>query len=271
VGDQAVKEAVAERVSVIDAELGSSALTLPADLDVAIHSASTVSFDPPIDDAFRTNVQGVADLYPAILDSAARPHVVHISTAYVAGARRGSVPEASLDHSVQWRTELTAAQAARESVEWDSRRPGVLRQALREAQRDHGKSGPQSTAVAAERWRKDWVEKQLVEYGRLRARTLGWPDVYTLTKALGERVAEELLTSTLPLSVVRPAIVESALRHPYPGWIDGFKMADPLIIAFGRGILPEFPGLPDGVLDVIPVDLVVNAVLAAAATPPPVD
>lgn len=271
VGDQAVKEAVAERVSVIDAELGSSALTLPADLDVAIHSASTVSFDPPIDDAFRTNVQGVVDLYQAIRDSAARPHVVHISTAYVAGARRGSVPEVSLDHSVEWRTELAAARAARDSVEWDSRRPGVLRQALREARRDHGKSGPQSTAVAAERWRREWVDKQLVEYGRLRARTLGWPDVYTLTKALGERVAEELLTGALPLSVVRPAIVESALRHPYPGWIDGFKMADPLIIAFGRGILPEFPGLPDGVLDVIPVDMVVNAVLAAAAAPPPAD
>ena len=80
---------------------------------------------------------------------------------------------------------------------------------------------------------------------------------------------EVLAEAGVPLSVVRPAIVESALRHPYPGWIDGFKMADPLIIAFGRGILPEFPGLPDGVLDVIPVDLVVNAILAAAASVPP--
>jgi HAD superfamily hydrolase (TIGR01490 family) len=93
--------------------------------------------------------------------------------------------------------------------------------------------------------------------------------VYTLTKALGERVAEQLWAHTgRPLSVVRPAIVESALRHPYPGWIDGFKMADPLIIAFGRGVLREFPGLPDSVLDVIPVDLVVNAILAAAARSP---
>ena len=84
-------------------------------------------------------------------------------------------------------------------------------------------------------------------------------------------MAEDLLTGAVPLSVVRPAIVESALRHPYPGWIDGFKMADPLIIAFGRGILPEFPGLPDGVLDIIPVDLVVNAILAAVAAPPPAE
>src|SRR5262249_35085345 len=38
--------------------------------------------------------------------------------------------------------------------------------------------------------------------------------------------------------------------------------------AFGRGILREFPGLPDSVLDMIPVDLVVNTILAAAARPP---
>jgi alcohol-forming fatty acyl-CoA reductase len=268
VGADAVRAAVDERVRVIDADLGNSEVALPSDLTAVIHAASTVSFDPPIDDAFRTNVQGVVDLYEAVRTTGTTPHVVHVSTAYVAGARRGSVPEQSLDHDVDWRAELAAAGAARTSVEWDSRAPGVLRRVLAQARREHGRAGPQSVAADAEKRRAEWVGKQLVEYGRLRAQTLGWPDVYTLTKALGERVAEELLGGALPLSVVRPAIVESALRHPYPGWIDGFKMADPLIIAFGRGILPEFPGLPDGVLDVIPVDLVVNAILAAAAQPP---
>lgn len=271
VGADGLAAAVAERVRVIDAELGSSELELPADLTSVIHAASTVSFDPPIDDAFRTNVQGVVDLYEALQTAGIAPHVVHVSTAYVAGARKGVVPERSLDHDADWRVELAAARAARESVEWDSRRPGVLRKALADAERDHGKAGPRLAATAAEARRKEWVDEQLVEYGRLRARSLGWPDVYTFTKALGERVAEERLTGVAPLSVVRPAIVESALRHPFPGWIDGFKMADPLILAFGRGILPEFPGLPDGVLDVIPVDIVVNATLAVAAAPPPVD
>jgi fatty acyl-CoA reductase len=271
VGAEAAAAIVAERVSVVDAELGSTDVRLPADIDAVIHAASTVSFDPPIDDAFRTNVQGVIDLYEAVKASGARPHIVHVSTAYVAGARKGVVPERSLDHDADWRIELAASRAARESVEWDSRRPAVLKRAIADARKDHGKSGPQSTATAAEQRRVEWVDKQLVEYGRLRAQSVGWPDVYTFTKALGERVAEETLTGVMPLSVVRPAIVESALRYPYPGWIDGFKMADPLILAFGRGILPEFPGLPDGVLDVIPVDIVVNATLAVAATPPPVE
>ena len=35
------------------------------------------------------------------------------------------------------------------------------------------------------------------------------------------------------------------------------------------GQIPEFPGIPEGIVDLIPVDYVVNAILAVAATPPP--
>ena len=97
----------------------------------------------------------------------------------------------------------------------------------------------------------------------------GWPDVYTFTKAMGERAVEELAAeANLPLSIVRPSIIESALLHPFPGWIDGFKMADPIIRAYGLGQIPEFPGIPEGIIDLIPVDFVVNAILAVAANPP---
>ena len=56
--------------------------------------------------------------------------------------------------------------------------------------------------------------------------------------------------------------------HPTPGWIDGFKMADPIIRAYGLGQIPEFPGIPEGIADLIPVDFVVNAMFAVAANPP---
>ncbi len=270
IGDDEADRIAAERITVVEGDLGDSAApTLPDDLDVVIHCASTVSFDPPIDEAFATNVAGVVKLYEALAATGTSPHVVHVSTAYVASARKGVVPEVSLDHTVDWRTELAAAREARAEVERDSRRPEALRRALATARSEHGKAGPQSAALAAEQARLEWLTKRLIEYGRLRAQSVGWPDVYTFTKALGERAAEELWGRTNRLSIVRPAIVESALRHPYPGWIDGFKMADPLILAYGRGVLPEFPGLPDGVLDVIPVDLVVHAMLAVAAAPPP--
>ncbi|HEX5497218.1 MAG TPA: HAD-IB family hydrolase [Mycobacteriales bacterium] len=268
VGEDVAAATVADRVAVVEGDLG-TVPELPRDLTSVIHCASTVSFDPPIDEAFTTNLSGVTNLYTAVHRAGCRPHVVHVSTAYVAGSRKGVVPEASLDHSVDWRAELDAALAARAEVERDSRRPETLRRALRRAQAEHGKAGPQAVAGAAEEARRSWVSERLVDYGRTRARSLGWPDVYTFTKALGERAAEQLATG-LPLSIVRPAIVESALHHPYPGWIDGFKMAEPIILAFGRGALPEFPGTPDGILDIVPVDIVTNALLAVAQAPPPV-
>ncbi|HZD18614.1 MAG TPA: HAD-IB family hydrolase, partial [Actinomycetota bacterium] len=89
------------------------------------------------------------------------------------------------------------------------------------------------------------------------------------TKAMGERAVEELAAERgAPLSIVRPSIIESSYAHPFPGWIEGFKMAEPIILAYGRGTIPEFPGIPEGIVDIIPVDHVVNAMLAAAANPP---
>jgi HAD superfamily phosphoserine phosphatase-like hydrolase len=45
-------------------------------------------------------------------------------------------------------------------------------------------------------------------------------------------------------------------------------MAEPVIISYARGLLREFPGVPEGVVDVIPVDLVVAALIAIAARGP---
>lgn len=267
VGEDEARRQFASRVKVIDGSL-SHVGELPSDLDVVIHSASTVSFDPPIDEAFDTNVGGAHGVYGALLASGADPHVVHISTAYVGGIRKGIAPEASLTHEVDWRAEYEAAKSARTRVELESRQPEALRQQLTKAKARHGKTGPQAVAQFAEAARADWVRERLVDYGRMRAESLGWTDVYTLTKAFAERAAEELWAQAgHRLSVVRPSIIESALYHPFPGWIDGFKVADPLIIAYGRGQLPDFPGLPDSILDVIPVDFVVNAALAVAARP----
>jgi HAD superfamily hydrolase (TIGR01490 family) len=111
------------------------------------------------------------------------------------------------------------------------------------------------------------VSDRLVEAGRARAASLGWPDAYAYTKAFGEQALIES-KGDVPVSIVRPSIIESALAEPYPGWIRGFRMAEPVIISYARGLLTEFPGVPEGTVDVIPVDMVVGAVLAVAALGP---
>jgi HAD superfamily hydrolase (TIGR01490 family) len=269
VGAEAMQSILAERVDVVEGDFSMGRLELPAGLDVAIHCAATVSFDPPIDEGFQTNLFGAVALYESVLATNDAPHLVHVSTAYVAGNRKGVIPEATLDHEVDWRTEAELAIRAREDVEAASRKPELLDSFLRKARAEHGRAGPQSVSDDAEERRKTWVTKRLVQYGRARAQTLGWPDNYTFTKAMGERAVEELAAEHgAPLSIVRPSIIESSYTHPFPGWIEGFKMAEPIILAYGRGTIPEFPGIPEGIIDIIPADFVVNAMLAAAASPP---
>lgn len=245
---------------------------LPTDLDAAVHCAGEVSFDPPLPEAFATNVHGALRVAEAVAASCGEgsppPHLVHISTAFVGGRRRGVVPEARLTHSVDWRSEARAAARMSEIAEDTSRTPAVLAALGRRAHRAHRREGPLAVAAATEQARADWVRERLVSSGTERARSLGWTDGYTFTKALGERAVEET-GAGLPLSIVRPAIIESALRLPHPGWIQGFKMAEPIILAFGRGDLPEFPGAPDAVCDIVPIDHVVSAVLATLAAPLP--
>jgi fatty acyl-CoA reductase len=270
IGYAGVQAALAERVDALEGDLGSGGVPpLPGTLTAVLHCASTVSFDPPVDEAFRINVLGARELYEAVLASAARPHVVHVSTAYVSALHRGVVAERSLDHDVDWRTELRHAQAAREAAEVRSRTPGVLRPLLAAAHAEHGKAGTAAVAEAAERARREWVHEHLVTAGRLRGQSLGWTDVYTFTKALGERVAEEYARAQdLRLSVLRPTIVQAALELPYPGWFESYKMMDPITLAYGRGEIREFPVHAESVVDIVPVDIVTSATLAVAAAPP---
>ena len=87
------------------------------------------------------------------------------------------------------------------------------------------------------------MKTELVRVGTERARSLGWTDCYTFTKALGERVVEAYAAEQRRVSIVRPSIIESALRSPTPAGSGGFKMAEPLIPRLRpRRSSPDMPG-----------------------------
>ena len=267
-----VDDLLKTRVQALEGDLA-DVPELPSDIDVVVHCAGDVSFDPLIQDAFTTNVVGTRALVERTLEANERGHgavhYVHVSTAFVGGRRRGAVPERAVEHRVDWRTETAAGLRLAARIEEDSRLEVQLRTFLRAAERDHGRAGPLSVAAGAEERRVRWVADQQRAAGKERARTLGWTDCYTFTKSMGERLVEEIAAPVIPTTILRPSVVESAVQHPHPGWIEGFKMAEPLILAYGRGELTEFPAAPDAVLDVVPIDHVVNAILVASATPPP--
>ena len=159
----------------------------------------------------------------------------------------------------------TAARRLRGDLEAESRRPERLAGFTKAARDELGGAGLHLLAERAERLREDWVRKQLVEAGRARAQSLGWPDAYAYTKALGERALVDASSATSSRS---PSSARRSSSRPWPsrgpGWIRGFRMAEPIIISYARGLLQEFPGVPEGVVDVIPVDLVVAAIMAVA-------
>jgi HAD superfamily hydrolase (TIGR01490 family) len=155
----------------------------------------------------------------------------------------------------------------RAPVEEESRRPEILDKLRGEARSRMGPAGTPSVARTTERLRDRWVKDRLVERGRAHANAMGFSDIYSFTKAMAEQAVVEL-HGDIPLSIVRPSIIESALAEPFPGWLEGFRMAEPIFLAYGRNILTDFSGLPDSILDIIPADFVVNTVLAVAANPP---
>ena len=275
-GEEAFARLAAEKLSVLEIDLGTDGLGLTeagraelARCDIVIHSAAAVEFDNPADLSAQTNLLGAARMVNTVRETGKRPHLVHISTAYVGGLIRGLVrEEMPLDPGLNWRHEAAVLAGLRNPVEEESRRPEVLRKLRREARSKVGPAGTPAMARATERLREKWVKDRLVERGRVHANAMGFSDIYSFTKAMAEHAVVEL-HGDVPLSIVRPSIIESSLDEPFPGWLEGFRMAEPIILAFGRGILQDFSGLPDSVLDIIPVDFVVNAVLAVAASPPP--
>jgi HAD superfamily hydrolase (TIGR01490 family) len=266
-------QAVAGDVSTDGLGLDDAGRALVATCDIVIHSAATVSFDSPLDSAVEVNLLGSRRIALTLHDLGVAPHLIAVSTCYVAGSRRGRAPEEHVADSdffldVDWRHEVDAARRSRGDAEAESRSPERLAEFRARARQELGAAGIPLLADKTEQLRSRWVSDRLVDAGRARAQSLGWPDVYAFTKSLGERALLES-RGGVPVSIVRPSIIESAYQEPVPGWIRGFRMAEPVLISYARGLLKEFPGVPEGIVDVIPVDLVVGAIIATAAAGPP--
>jgi long-chain acyl-CoA synthetase len=232
----AFDEYVDSKVQVVAGELADDRLgvsdddyrRLAAEVDVLVNSAAVVVFDERLDLSLNLNTFGALRMLEFARDCAHLQAVIHISTCYVSGRARGWVPEEVPPSPFDAEEE-----ANRLKAECDA----VLR-------RGGGKD-------------------QLVKLGLQRAHARGWNDTYTFTKALGEQLVKKH-RGDLPVVILRPAIIESSFAEPEPGWIDGFRMADPLFVGYGKGYLQDFPGNPQIICDLIPCDHVVNAILAAA-------
>ena len=215
-------------------------------IGLILNCAGLVDFFPPLDESLRANVDSVEQLTALAKRLGAK--FLHVSTCYVAGATDGLVEETEPISGFYPRRKNASDTSFDHRAEIADCRERV--QQIREASRD-GKHG-----------RKQAIASRLTELGKQRARRWGWVNTYSYTKSLGEQVLAS--QRGLDYAIVRPAIVESSLRFPFPGWVEGGRTAAPLVLMAMSG-LKDWPVRREIPLEVVPVDLVAGAILITAA------
>ncbi|KAJ8440562.1 hypothetical protein Cgig2_028691 [Carnegiea gigantea] len=212
---------------------------LMRDTDVIVNLAATTKFIERYDVSLYVNTFGAK----YILDFAKKcPNlkvVVQVSTAYVSGEKAGHIKEDPyyMGDTLNGRSGL--------DIEVEKK---LIEAKLQELQ-DNG---------ATEKTTKITMK----DMGMERSRHWGWPNVYVFTKALGEMVLMQE-KEDIPLVIVRPTIVTSTYKEPMPGWVEGVRTVDSIIVPYGKGKLTYFPCDLESIIDMIPGDMVVNAIITA--------
>ena len=224
-----VRGAAGQRIDVIEGDLP-NVPALPADLDIVVHCAGDVSFDPPIDQAFTTNVLGTKALMDRMIEACTRrrrrPGQDPALRAHLHRLHRRPAPRRHPRGAARALDRLPGRDQGRAGdAGADRGRVPDLRPAHRAAQAGRARAsaaGFLTTAADTERRRQEWVQAELVKAGTERARSLGWTDVYTFTKALGERVVADI-GADIQVSVVRPGHRRVVLEAPVPGLDRGLQ------------------------------------------------
>mmetsp|Transcript_12798 Transcript_12798/g.12709 ORF Transcript_12798/g.12709 Transcript_12798/m.12709 type:complete len:111 (+) Transcript_12798:570-902(+) len=91
-----------------------------------------------------------------------------------------------------------------------------------------------------------------------------WPNTYTYTKYYSERSMRNH-RGNVPVTILRPSIIMSSKKEPYPGWIDSIAAAGGLTTMVGFGVINYLDMMNNARADVIPVDYVSNAIIICTA------
>ncbi len=260
-------------------------------LDLVVNCAGLVTFNPTLESGIRINVLGASHAIDVARRTGAS--LVHVSTCFVAGNRDGEIREAEpvagyfprrrdlgtppdgalLDADFSALAELTDCQRvilAEKARADDRAQISLFRERAARRLRAEGRDPDDAATfkIAVQRERKVWLAERLTVLGLERAKHWGWTNTYTYTKSLGEQLcaAADVAEARVRTCIVRPAIVESAMSFPFPGWNEGFTTTAPLAYLNIKGHR-SFPAGDDVRLDVIPVDYVASGlVMAMAAT-----
>ncbi len=223
-----------------------------------INCAGQVEFSPPLDEAFAANVDGVEHVVKLARTLGSR--LLHVSTCYVAGEHDGLVEETEPIVGFYPRRWDASDRSFDIRQEIDDCRKGIGQ--ICESAGEGGTRAADKANIPGRPVKPSAATTRLIAFGRERAGHWGWVNAHTYSKSLGEQIiAAEI---NLDYAIVRPAMIESALRFPFPGWIERGQISAPLV-PLAREDLRRWPVRPDIPLEVVPVDLVAAAILVIGA------
>jgi Male sterility protein len=272
---------LSERIEVVSGDVsvpglgidGAVAARLVRDLDLVVHVAGQVDFNPELSDALSNNVDGT--LHAAELATRApKASFLQVSTCFVAGNREGRILEEAQPNYTPngLPLDVEAEQALLKQLVADVHESVMGPKGVAElraeveksvAEKGHDPKNVQLVERIVRREEKARLTERLVDAGKARAQHYGFPNVYTFTKSL----AESALIARFPAlnkSFFRPAIVESAVSFPLPGWNEGLNTSGPLVYFTGTWFR-HLPARKDKPLDVVPVDFCCAGIMAVAA------
>ncbi|XP_008801227.1 probable fatty acyl-CoA reductase 4 [Phoenix dactylifera] len=211
-------------------------------IDIVVNVAATTNFDERYDVALDVNVFGAKHVLEFAKKCVKLEMLLHVSSAFVSGMKEGLILEKPF-HMGQTLKENSYLDIEAEL------------QLVEEKKRK----------LHANKSMEDAEDTALKEMGMKRAEFFGWPNTYVYTKAMGEMLLGHL-RGDLPLVILRPTMITSIYKEPLPGWIEGTRTIDSLIIGYAKGKLSCFFGEPELVMDVVPGDMVVNAMIVTMAS-----
>ncbi|KAI3695081.1 hypothetical protein L1987_78069 [Smallanthus sonchifolius] len=192
-------------------------------------------FDERYDVAFGINTLGVKNVSSFVNECTNIKLLLHVSTAYVSGEKSGIILETpfKMGETLNGKNNLNIKEEEKMILE-------------------------RHKQLVIENANEEVISSAMKAFGTQRAKLHGWPNTYVFTKAMGEMLLLEGLRQDVPLVVLRPTIITSTYKEPFPGWIEGVKTIDSFIAAYGRGRTSTFLGDPSKVLDFCPADMVLE-------------
>ncbi|XP_060533363.1 putative fatty acyl-CoA reductase CG8306 [Cylas formicarius] len=88
------------------------------------------------------------------------------------------------------------------------------------------------------------------------------PNTYTITKHMAEHEIQKV-QADFPCAIVRPSMIIGAWKEPQKGWTVSKNGPQGFLMGASKGVIRRLPVAKELVYDYIPVDIVVNALLAA--------